>query len=135
MVRLWASSSALDTDFTAKLLDVYPPSPDSADGFALNLADSIVRARYRNCWTRAEFLTPDQVEEFDDRDVPHRQPLSLPATASGLTSQSSNFPRFDVNPNTGEPLGRHRRFELAHQTICHDAAHPSHIILPVIPAE
>ena len=75
VVRLWASSSAIDTDFTAKLLDVYPPSPDSADGFALNLSDSIIRARYRKDRTRAEFLTPDQVEEFDDRAVPHQQPL------------------------------------------------------------
>jgi predicted acyl esterase len=59
VVRLWASSFAIDTDFTAKRLDVYPPSPDSADGFARNLSDSVIRARYRKDRTRAEFLTPE----------------------------------------------------------------------------
>jgi uncharacterized protein len=134
VVRLWASSSAIDTDFTAKLLDVYPPSPDSADGFALNLSDSIIRARYRKDRTRAEFLTPDQVEEFEIVLYPTSNRFAT-GHRIRLDISSSNFPRFDVNPNTGEPLGRHRRFELAHQTICHDTAHPSHIILPVIPAE
>ena len=74
VVRLWASSSAIDTDFTAKLVDVYPASSDSADGFALNLSDSIIRARYRKDRTRAEFLTP------------------APLTASGLTSRRATSP-------------------------------------------
>ena len=130
-VTLWAASSAVDTDFTAKLIDVYPPNPDYPDGYALNLADSIIRARYRNSRERAEPLTPGEVCEFTIVPYPvgnifkagHRIRLDI---------SSSNYPRFDLNPNTGEPLGLSNRTEIAQQTICHDAAHPSQIILPIV---
>jgi hypothetical protein len=70
IVKLWASSDALDTDFTAKLVDVYPPNADFPSGVDLNIADSIVRARYRNGFGKAELLKPGQPYEFTDRNVP-----------------------------------------------------------------
>lgn len=134
IVKLWASSNALDTDFTAKLVDVYPPNADYAAGVHLNLADSIVRARYRNGFGKAELLKPGQPYEFTIEMYPtsvvfkrgHRIRLDI---------SSSNFPRFDVNPNTGEPLNNNRRWQIADNTVYLDAKHPSQIILPVIPSD
>jgi putative CocE/NonD family hydrolase len=134
IVKLWAASSALDTDFTAKLVDVYPPSADFPAGVDLNVADSIVRARYRNGLAKAELLKPGQPYEFTIEMYPtslvfkrgHRIRLDI---------SSSNFPRFDINPNTGEPLNNNRRSQVAENTVYLDTKHPSHIILPVIPAE
>lgn len=131
VVRLWAASSAVDTDFTAKLIDVHPPNDDYPDGFAMNLADSIIRARYRNGFERQEFLTPGEIYEF----VIEPQPTSnrfLAGHRIRLDISSSNFPHFEVNRNTGELLGRERRSIIAHQTIYHDAVHPSHIALPIV---
>jgi putative CocE/NonD family hydrolase len=131
-VRLWVSSSALDTDFTAKLIDVYPPNIDYPEGYALNLTDSIIRMRYRQAREKAEFMTPGEIYEI----VIEPQPTGNLFTAGHrirLDISSSNFPHFDVNPNTGEPLGQSRRFQVAHNTIYHDAAHPSHVVLPIIP--
>jgi putative CocE/NonD family hydrolase len=133
VVKLWASSDALDTDFTAKLVDVYPPNADFPYGVDLNIADSIVRARYRNGFGKAELLKPGQPYEFTIEMYPtslvfkkgHRIRLDI---------SSSNFPRFDVNPNTGEPLNDNRRTQVARNTIYLDAEHPSQIVLPVIPA-
>ena len=132
-VTLFAASTALDTDFTAKLIDVYPPSRDFPSGFDMNLTDGIVRARYRNSPERQELMTPGQIYEFVIEPFPtgnvfkkgHRIRIDI---------SSSNFPRFDVNPNTGEPLGKHRRMIVADNSIYHDAAHPSHIVLPIVPA-
>jgi putative CocE/NonD family hydrolase len=132
IVKLWASSSAPDTDFTAKLIDVYPPNKDFAAGVDLNVADSIVRARYRNSLERAEMMTAGQVYPFTMEMYPtslvfkkgHRIRLDI---------SSSNFPRFDVNPNTGEPLNDNRRWTTAVNTVYHDAEHPSQIVLPLIP--
>jgi hypothetical protein len=133
IVKLWAASNALDTDFTAKLIDVYPPSKDFPGGVDLNIADSIVRARYRNGFGKAELLTPGRPYEF----TIEMYPTSL-VFARGhrirLDISSSNFPRFDINPNTGEPLNNNRRWQTAENTIYLDAQHPSHIVLPVIPA-
>ncbi|MBV9546257.1 MAG: CocE/NonD family hydrolase, partial [Chloroflexi bacterium] len=133
-VHLWISSSAVDTDFTAKLVDVYPPNLDYPDGYAMNLVDSIIRARYRGSWERADLMRPGELYEVC---------LSLPPTSNvfavghriRLDVASSNFPRFDVNPNTGEPVGRHTHMVVARNTVYADAAHPSRVILPVIPAE
>ncbi len=134
-VQLWASSSAVDTDFTAKLIDVYPPNARlprrlrAEPRATASSAPATARtARGPSSSRRARSY------EFDDRALPDQQPASRSGHRIRLDISVSNFPRFDVNPNTGEPLGRHRRFELAHQTIYHDAAHPSHIILPIIPA-
>jgi uncharacterized protein len=131
-VKLWASTTAVDTDFTAKLIDVYPPNADYPDGYALNLSDSIIRVRYRDSREHAELMTPGEVYELTIVPYPignvfkagHRIRLDI---------SSSNFPRFDVNPNTGEPLGLSTRMVTADQAIYHDADHPSQIVLPVIP--
>jgi putative CocE/NonD family hydrolase len=133
VVTLFAASNAPDTDFTAKLIDVYPPNPDYPNGVDLNIGDSIVRARYRGGVGTAALLTPGQPAEFRIEMYPtslvfrkgHRIRLDI---------SSSNFPRFDVNPNTGEPLNGHRRTQVAENTVFHDPARPSHIVLPIIPA-
>ena len=133
IVKLWASSNALDTDFTAKLVDVYPPNADFPAGVDLNIADSIVRARYRNGFGKAELLKPGQPYEF----TVEMHPTSLVFKRGHrirLDISSSNFPRFDINPNTGEPLNNNRRSQVAENTIYLDAKHPSQIILPVIPS-
>jgi putative CocE/NonD family hydrolase len=123
--RLWAASDAPDTDFVARLVDVHP------DGFAQNLADGIIRARYRNGLT-PEFLEPDRPYEFT---------IDLWSTANVFKAghrirvdvASANFPRWDRNPNTGAPLGSSAELRPARQTILHDADHPSHIVLPIVP--
>ena len=130
-VKLWASSSARDTDFTAKLIDVYPPSLDYPDGFDLNLTDSILRARYRNGYEKPELLAPGEVYPFTFELYPTSNVFKA-GHRIRLDVSSSNFPRFDVNPNTGGPMGNDRRVEVAHQTIYHDADRPSHVVLPVI---
>ncbi len=134
IVKLWASSDSPDTDFTAKLIDVYPPNRDFPAGFDLNIGDSIVRARYRDGMGKQEFLKPGQPYEF----TIEMYPTSL-VFARGhrirLDISSSNFPRFDVNPNTGEPLNDNRRWHIAQNSIYLDPEHPSHIILPIIPMD
>ena len=130
-VKLWASSSAKDTDFTAKLIDVYPPTVDYPDGFAMNLTDSIIRGRYRNGYETPELLTPNEVYPFTFELYPTSN-VFKPGHRIRLDISSSNFPRFDVNPNTGGSMGHDRRVETAHQAIYHDADHPSHVVLPVI---
>ena len=131
-VKLWASSSALDTDFTAKLVDVHPPTPDYPAGFDQNLEDGIVRARFRDSLTQEKLMQPGTVYEFTITLYPtsnlfkvgHRLRVDL---------SSSNFPRFDVNSNTGEKLNESRRTVVATNTILHDRAHPSHMVLPIVP--
>jgi putative CocE/NonD family hydrolase len=133
IVKLWASSNAPDTDFTAKLIDVYPPNKDFPAGFDLNIGDSIVRARYRNSLEHAELMKPGEIYPFTIEMYPtslvfqkgHRIRLDI---------SSSNFPRFDVNPNTGEPLNDNRRWTIAMNTVYHDSQHSSQVLLPVIPA-
>jgi putative CocE/NonD family hydrolase len=132
VVKLWAASSAVDTDFTAKLVDVYPPSNDFPAGFDLNVGDSIVRGRYRDSLARASLMKPGEVYAFTIELYPtalvfqkgHRIRLDV---------SSSNFPRFDVNPNTGEPLNDNRRWLTAENAVYHDPEHPSQLVLPVLP--
>ena len=130
---LWISSSAPDTDFTAKLIDVYPPSEDYPQGFDIGLTDGIIRARYRNSWERAELMEPGHVYEV--RIVlPPTSNLFQPGHRIRVDISSSNFPKLDVNPNTGEPLGLNRRTQVAENAVYHDAKRSSHIVLPIIPA-
>jgi putative CocE/NonD family hydrolase len=132
VAKLWASTDGPDTDFTAKLVDVYPPSPDFPDGLALNIADGIVRGRYRNSLGHAEMMEPGRAYELTIEPYPtalvfragHRIRLDI---------SPSSFPRFDVNPNTGEPLGRNTGWRIAENAVFHDPARPSRLILPVIP--
>ncbi len=135
VVKLWASSDGPDTDFTAKLVDVYPPNADFPAGVELNISDSIVRARFREGVNKPEkLMLPGTIYSFRLELYPtslvfkkgHRIRVDI---------SSSNFPRFDVNPNTGEPLNNNRRMRVATNTIYHDARHPSHIVLPVIPED
>ena len=130
-VKLHASSSARDTDFTAKLIDVCPLSDDFPDGLAINLTDSIIRARYQNGWDTPELLEPGKVYEFVFELYPTSN-IFKKGHRIRLDISSSNWPRFDVNPNTGGDLGVERRLEIAEQTIHHEPEHPSHVVLPII---
>ncbi|MGH2497518.1 MAG: CocE/NonD family hydrolase [Ktedonobacteraceae bacterium] len=128
-VHLWAISSASDTDFVARLVDVHP------DGYAQNLTDGIIRARYRN-FQRGESLPsliePGKAYEYE---------IDLWATSNvfkaghriRLDVTSSNFPRWDRNPNTGHDFGVDTETAVARQTILHDPEHASYVVLPVVP--
>jgi putative CocE/NonD family hydrolase len=132
-VQLWVSSSARDTDFTAKLIDEYPPSNDYPDGFALNLCDSIVRMRYRNRRRTADLIEPNEVYELTIEPQPSSNRFRA-GHRIRLDISSSNYPQFDVNPNTGGPLGFSLGNLQAVNTLHHDASRPSHVVLPVVPA-
>jgi hypothetical protein len=124
---LFAPSSAPDTDFTGKLVDVYP------DGRAMILTEGILRARYRNSFTEAELLTPGEVYEFR-LNLWATANVFLPGHRIRLEVSSSNFPRFDRNSNTGGDIRTEtaEQYQPAINVIFHEAAHPSHLILPVI---
>ena len=132
VVKLWASSSAVDTDFTAKLLDVYPPSPDFPGGFDMNIGDGIIRARFRDSLKEEKLMEPGTPYQMTIKLYPSSNVFKK-GHRIRVDISSSNFPRFDINPNTGEPLNDNRRRAIATNTILHDANHPSHILLPVIP--
>ena len=125
-VTLYASSSARDTDFTAKLVDVSP------DGYARNLTDGIIRARYRNPRSSASLLQPGQVYEFNI-DLWATSNLFRKGHQIRVEISSSNFPRFDRNTNTGAPIGTDSDFVSALQTVHHTAEYPSHVTLPIVP--
>jgi uncharacterized protein len=126
VVKLFAATSAPDTDFTAKLVDVRP------DGYAQNLTDGILRARYRESRSRPSLLIPGNVYEFTI-DLWATSQVFLPGHSLRVEISSSNFPRFDRNLNTGGDQATGTRFQTAEQTIFHDKRYPSHILLPVIP--
>ena len=125
-VILYAASTASDTDWTAKLVDVHP------DGRAFNLCDGILRARYRESRENPSLIKPDRVYRYEV-DLWVTSNAFLPGHRIRVEISSSNFPRFDRNPNTGEPFGSSARLVKATQTVLHDAEHPSHILLPIIP--
>ena len=127
-VILCASSSALDTDFTAKLVDVCP------DGIAWNLTDGIIRARYRSSSGDQELLEPGKVYRYDI-DLWVTSNVFLQNHCIRLEVSSSNFPRFDRNPNTGHPFGKDAEVVIAEQTIYHSSQYPSFVVLPIIPAD
>lgn len=131
-VVLYVSSSAVDTDFTAKLIDQYPPNKDYPEGYALELTSSIRRCRYRNGFEKQELMTPGEVYELRF-PLPPTSNLFKAGHRIRVDVSSSNWPKYEVNPNTGEPLGRHRRFAIATNTLHHDSKRPSHVVLPVIP--
>jgi uncharacterized protein len=131
LVKLWVSSTAVDTDFTAKLIDVYPPNEDYPAGYHLNLSDSIIRCRYRTGWEHEEFMTPGETYPVQISLAPTSN-LFKAGHRIRVDVSSSNFPRFDLNPNTGEPMGRHTHTITAHNTVYMGTAHPSHVVLPII---
>jgi hypothetical protein len=126
LVKLWISSSAPDTDFTAKLIDVHP------DGHAMNLTDGILRCRYRRSWEQPELLADGEIAEITIEPMPTSN-LFRRGHRIRLDISSSNFPRFDVNPNTGAPEGEAGPRRVARNRVHISDVHPSRVILPVIP--
>jgi putative CocE/NonD family hydrolase len=127
-LTLWIASSARDTDFTGTLVDVFP------DGTARALADGILRARYRASRTAPALLTPGEPTEITI-DLGATSNLFRAGHRIRLEVSSSNFPRFDRNPNTGGVFGHDATVVRARQTILHDASHPSRLLLPVVPRQ
>ena len=123
---LFASSSAVDTDFAAKLVDVHP------SGFCQRLCDSIVRARYRNGPQEAVLIEPGVIYEYRI-DLWNTSQVFKAGHRIRLDVTSSAFPKFDRNLNTGEPIGSSTRMVTAHNSVWHDPEHPSRLILPAIP--
>ena len=125
-VILYAASTGQDTDWTAKLVDVHP------DGRAFNLCDGILRARYRESKNNPSLIEPGGIYRYEI-DLWVTSNAFLPGHEIRVEISSSNFPRFDRNPNTGEPFGAGTRLMKVTQTVYHDKEHPSHVLLPVIP--
>jgi putative CocE/NonD family hydrolase len=122
---LFVKSSAVDTDFTGKLVDVGP------DGFAQDLTEGILRMRYRGSQEHSELMNPGQIYEIT-LDLWATSNVFLRGHTLRLEISSSNFPRFDRNMNTGEEARFARTFVPATNVILHDAQHPSALILPVV---
>ncbi len=133
-IRLYCSSEAVDTDFTVKLVDVYPPSEDFPGGFDLNLTDGIVRMSYRNDRTKRDLIEPNKVYDLTINPFPTANVFKK-GHRIRIDISSSNFPRWDVNPNTGEPLGKHRRTITVNNTVYHSDNYPSHVVLPIVPLD
>ena len=125
-VRLWAASSARDTDFTAKLVDVH------LDGYAHNVSEGIVRARYRNSDYLESWLTPGAAHDYTI-DLGYTATVFRAGHRIRLEISSSNFPHFDRNPNTGDPFGQSAEVRTATQRVLHDDLHPSQLVLQVAP--
>ena len=134
LVKLHISSTATDTDFTAKLVDVYPPSEDFPAGYEMNITDGILRTRYRDRPDRQELMEPGQVYDIEVVPFPTANVFKK-GHRIRIDISSSNFPRFDVNPNTGEPLGLNRRAIKADNTVYHDRMRTSYVLLPVFPTQ
>ncbi len=132
--HLWVSSSAVDTDFTVKLIDEYPPNADYPNGYALNLGDSILRMRYRDGFDGPSFMNPGEIYEIELR-LQATSNFFAPGHRIRVDVSSSNFPHYDVNPNTGEHLGLNEGVVTATQAIYHDSVRPSHVVLPVVPVD
>ena len=125
-VELWAASSAPDTDFTAKLVDVH------LDGYAHNVSEGIIRARYRNADDRASWITPGAVHDYVI-DLGNTATVFRRGHRIRLEISSSNFPHFDRNLNTAAPFGEGAEMTPASQQVLHDAGHPSRLVLQVAP--
>jgi putative CocE/NonD family hydrolase len=131
-IMLHVSSNCIDTDFTAKLIDVHPGNPDYPQGYAMNLSDGILRCRYRNSWEQAQWMTPGAVYEIEIEPYATSN-IFKSGHRIRLDISSSNFPRYDVNTNTGEPEGRARRKQIAVNTVYVDRERASHVVLPIVP--
>lgn len=129
--QIHLSSSAPDTDLTIKLIDEYPPSPDHPGGFAMNLTEGILRLRFRNSYTDPEPMEPGQIYDVTVT-APDTANLFAPGHRIRLDVSSSNFPRFDINPNTGGPVATDRRARVAENTVHISPEHPSALCLQVL---
>ncbi|MGH7865819.1 MAG: CocE/NonD family hydrolase, partial [Candidatus Binataceae bacterium] len=125
-VKLVAESSASDTDFTAKLIDVRP------DGYAHNIAEGVVRARFRESLSAPTLIIPGKAYEYTI-DLWSTSHLFKAGHRLRVEISSSNFPRYDRNPNTGHDFGVDSELTVARQTVLHDVNHSSHVVLPIIP--
>jgi len=125
-VHLSAASSARDTDFMAKLIDVWP------NGFAQRLNDGMVRARFREGMDKPSLIEPGRVYSYD-LDLWNTCQLYQKGHRIRVEVSSSAFPKYDRNLNTGEALGQTTRMAVAQQKIYHDREHPSYVILPIVP--
>ena len=127
VVKLHAASSARDTDFIARLSDVYP------DGRAFNLTEGILRTRFReSIWERPRLIEPNRIYEYTIDLLPTAN-VFLKGHLIRVHITSSNFPMWNRNPNTGNEQGMDAELKIARQTIYHDRVRPSHILLPVLP--
>jgi putative CocE/NonD family hydrolase len=124
-MKVFASTDGRDTDWMIKLVDVSP------DGFAMNIAEGILRARFRNGLDKVQLLEPGEVYEFEI-DMAGTANVFQKGHRIRIDITSSNFPQFDRNPNTGEPLGASGRTRVAKQTVHYGGARPSHVLLPVV---
>jgi len=125
-MKLYAATDGPDTDWVVRLIDVAP------DGFAINICEGILRARYRQGTARPSLLTPNQTYEYEV-DLVGTANVFLPGHRIRVDVTSSHFPQFDRNPNTGEPQGASAKVRVAAQTVYHSADRASHILLPVVP--
>ncbi|HEX5416880.1 MAG TPA: CocE/NonD family hydrolase [Chloroflexota bacterium] len=126
-VILYAATDGPDTDWTGKLVDVRP------SGYAMNLCDGILRARYRESFEKPTLLDAGKVYRYEI-DLMVTGNVFLKGHRIRVEISSSNFPRYDRNLNTGLPIGPSQETRAAHQTVLHSPAYPSHVVLPVIPA-
>ncbi|MCJ7550143.1 MAG: CocE/NonD family hydrolase, partial [Anaerolineae bacterium] len=126
VAKLWAATSARDTDFTAKLVDVGPC------GYARNVADGVIRARYRVSTAETRLVEPDKAYEYSIELGPTSNVFKAGHRVR-LEVSSSNFPKIARNPNTGADIGVTSDLRPAVQTILHNADHPSCVILPIVP--
>ena len=130
-VTVHLSSDAPDTDLFVMLLDLYPESDDWPDGYRLNVCDGIMRVRYREGMGNPQPMRPGETYEVSFQLYPTSN-VFAPGHRMQVLVSSSSFPRFDVNPNTGEPIGRETGRRVANNTVHHSALHPSRITLPVV---
>jgi len=128
--ELFISSDCVDTDFHIKLIDAHPPSEDYPEGFAMNLTTGLLRVRYREGFDRETRLEPGRVYRIAVEAFPTAN-LFLRGHRIRLDVSSSNFPHFDVNPNSGEPEGYGRSPRPARNRVYFDATRPSRLRLPV----
>jgi uncharacterized protein len=129
---LFVATDGPDTDFTAKLIDVHPPSADYPQGYAMLLCDGIARLRYFDDPASPRPAEPGEIRSVRIVLFPTAN-VFLSGHRIRLDVSSSNFPKFDVNPNTGEPEGRARRRRVAVNTVFMDRARPSRVDLPILP--
>lgn len=131
-VELWVSSDCPDTDFTVKLVDVYPPSDAWPRGFAMNVTDGIFRARYREGWDREAFMEPGRVYRIRVRPFATSNRFRA-GHRLRLDVSSSNYPQYDINPNTGGPQGGADRPRVATNRVHCGGEHPSCLRLTTVP--
>lgn len=131
-LRLWVAAHGPDADIHAKLVDLHPPTADDPRGFAMNLCEGVLRLRYRDSWERPTPLVPATVYAVTVSLFPVAN-LLAPGHRPRLDIAGSNFPHFDVNPNSGAAEGSMAGARIAHTRVFADRARPSHLVVPVIP--